>query len=188
VNLKEIGSRVYQRCNIFLGSVGLLCPVRTMLCWAEKRSGSFTTRLPKQQRPPTKILFICSSIFSKIYVHLRFLQNYAVAVCEQCYCSTWYGGRVQFVLKNRNFFNGLGWRKFYMKIVAFDEIYNFLFFKHKVIDLVESYNFHINFTSMITELEDGLKSCSLLMPAIFLWCILSLCLMWVGMNLKKPPA
>jgi hypothetical protein len=36
---------------------------------------------------------------------------------------------------------------------------------------------------MITELEDGLKSCSLVILAIFLWCILSLCLMWVGINL-----
>jgi hypothetical protein len=36
---------------------------------------------------------------------------------------------------------------------------------------------------MIIELEDGLKSCSLVILAIFLWCILSLCLMWVGINL-----
>jgi hypothetical protein len=36
---------------------------------------------------------------------------------------------------------------------------------------------------MITELEDGLKSCSLVILAIFLWCIISLCLMWVGINL-----
>jgi hypothetical protein len=36
---------------------------------------------------------------------------------------------------------------------------------------------------MIIELEDGLKSCSLVMLAIFLWSILSLCLMWVGINL-----
>jgi hypothetical protein len=36
---------------------------------------------------------------------------------------------------------------------------------------------------MIIELEDELKSCSLAILAIFLWCILSLCLMWVGINL-----
>jgi hypothetical protein len=36
---------------------------------------------------------------------------------------------------------------------------------------------------MIIELEDGLKSCSLVMLTIFLWCILPLCLMWVGINL-----
>jgi hypothetical protein len=36
---------------------------------------------------------------------------------------------------------------------------------------------------MITKLEDGLKSCSLVIFVIFLWCILSLCLMWVGINL-----
>jgi hypothetical protein len=36
---------------------------------------------------------------------------------------------------------------------------------------------------MIIELEDGLKSCSLVMLAIFLWRILPLCLMWVGINL-----
>jgi hypothetical protein len=35
----------------------------------------------------------------------------------------------------------------------------------------------------ITELEDGFKSCSLVILAIFLWCILSLCLMWVVINL-----
>jgi hypothetical protein len=29
---------------------------------------------------------------------------------------------------------------------------------------------------MIIELEDGLKSCSLVMLAIFLWCILPFCL------------
>jgi hypothetical protein len=33
---------------------------------------------------------------------------------------------------------------------------------------------------MINELEDGLKSCSLVILAIFLWYLLSLCLMWVG--------
>jgi hypothetical protein len=36
---------------------------------------------------------------------------------------------------------------------------------------------------MITKLEDGLKLCYLVMLAIFLWCILPLCLMWVGINL-----
>jgi hypothetical protein len=36
---------------------------------------------------------------------------------------------------------------------------------------------------VIIELEDGLKSRSLAILAIFLWCILSLCLMWVGINL-----
>jgi hypothetical protein len=36
---------------------------------------------------------------------------------------------------------------------------------------------------MITELEDGLKSCSLVILAIFLWCILPLFLKWVGINL-----
>jgi hypothetical protein len=36
---------------------------------------------------------------------------------------------------------------------------------------------------MITELKDGLKSCSLVILAIFLWCILPLCLMRVGINL-----
>jgi hypothetical protein len=36
---------------------------------------------------------------------------------------------------------------------------------------------------MIIELEDGLKSCYLVMLTIFLWCILPLCLMWVGINL-----
>jgi hypothetical protein len=36
---------------------------------------------------------------------------------------------------------------------------------------------------MIIELEDGLKSCSLVILAIFLWCILPLCLMWVGIYL-----
>jgi hypothetical protein len=36
---------------------------------------------------------------------------------------------------------------------------------------------------MIIELEDGLKLFSLVMLAIFLWCILPLCLMWVGIYL-----
>jgi hypothetical protein len=36
---------------------------------------------------------------------------------------------------------------------------------------------------MIIELEDGFKSFSLVMLAIFLWCTLPLCLMWVGINL-----
>jgi hypothetical protein len=36
---------------------------------------------------------------------------------------------------------------------------------------------------MIIELEDGLKSCSLVMLTIFLWCILPLCLLWVGIYL-----
>jgi hypothetical protein len=36
---------------------------------------------------------------------------------------------------------------------------------------------------MIIKLEDGLKSCSLVMLAIFLWCILPLCLLWVGIYL-----
>jgi hypothetical protein len=36
---------------------------------------------------------------------------------------------------------------------------------------------------MIIKLEDGLKSCSLVILAIFLWCILSLCLLWVGIYL-----
>jgi hypothetical protein len=36
-----------------------------------------------------------------------------------------------------------------MKIVAFDEIYNFVFKKQKVIDLIESYNFHIKFSPSV---------------------------------------
>jgi hypothetical protein len=75
------------------------------------------------------------SNFAKLYLYRHMVRCWGPNAIPHCICeqypiaptnSVWYGSRFGSFSKNRNFFMNLDRDKIHTKIVAFDEIYNFI--------------------------------------------------------------